>query len=94
MSEYVKYRFTIVNIEAWKISDGLWDWNDAWKVGEAIISDDKITPRRVFRLLREDGFLSQASKGRVTMEDDGYAITIMSKNTREPLFALIYEDEV
>jgi hypothetical protein len=41
-------------------------------------------------MLRKWGYLTDASKGRLSIEDDGYNIVIQNKDTFEPIMALEY----
>ena len=86
--EYTK--FNLLSIDAWNCDDG-WEWNN-WCIVERdiVFADSEITPRKVFKALRKWGFLSDESKGRVSMVDDGYNIVIQNKDTFEPVFALEY----
>ena len=78
----------ILSIDAWRNECGGWDWNAWYKVGEIDAIPD--TNRKILSALREAGYLSDYSKGRVAVEDDGYNLVIMDKGTREPLFAIEY----
>jgi hypothetical protein len=40
--------------------------------------------------MREQGYLSAKSAGRVAIDDDQYNVVIVAKGTREPLFAIEY----
>jgi hypothetical protein len=78
----------VLSIEAWRTHEGGWTWNSWHKVGEVESVPD--TNRGVIKLLRDEGYLSEKSKGRVTVEDDGYNKVVVDRNTREPLFAIEY----
>ena len=77
----------ILSIDAWRY-DGGWTWNNWFNVG----SIEKIPEgnRRILKMMRDKGYLSEGSKGRVTVDDDGYNVVILDKGTREPLFAIEY----
>jgi len=85
--------FTLLSIDAWRYDEG-WTWNASYKIEKGIfMHTDSITPRKICRFLRNSGFLSDSSKGRVAVDMhseicDGYLIEILDKSTREPLFAL------
>jgi hypothetical protein len=92
MSKYI-----IRNIDAWKEAEGGWTVNQSWNVGELEIADSDFTPRKVLKLLRDEGYLSDGSKGRVALDNMfGYPTTmVVNKNTREYLFELeLVEDNV
>ncbi len=80
---------SILSIDAWRNPDG-WDWNNWFKVGTCPITMCDLTPRKLLRYLRAEGFLAQRSKGRVAIDDDQYNLVIVDRHTREPLFALAY----
>jgi hypothetical protein len=84
----------ILSIDAWKTPDG-WTWNNWHKVGE--IDKEKfeslVTTRQILAWMREEGYLSDHSKGRVSINDDQYNLVIVGKNTLEPLFAIEYGPE-
>ena len=46
--------------------------------------------RATLKLFRELGLLSEASKGRFAVEDDGYNVAITLKSTGCPLYAIEY----
>lgn len=85
----------ILSIDAWRYG-GQWHWNNWFHRGDISREDfERIadSPRKLFRWLRENGVLSDASIGRIEREDDGYNIVIMDRGTREPLIALEYGAE-
>ncbi len=79
----------ILSIDAWRDSGG-WTWNNWYKVGEAPLELCNAKPRAILQWMREAGFLSQYSRGKLAIEDDQYNIVILARGTREPLFALEY----
>ena len=82
------YKFNLLSIEAWKF-DGCWNWNQ-WFLLERDIwfGEDALTTRRILNSLRKWDYLSEYSKGRVTVEYDGHNYVIKDRSTDEPLFAL------
>lgn len=79
----------VLSIDAWRY-DGGWTWNAWYKVGTLPLSACDLDVRALLRLMRDEGYLAEGSKGRVAVEDDGYNVVICDRNTREPLFALEY----
>jgi hypothetical protein len=79
----------VLSIDAWR-DDGIWTWNNWYRIGTAPLSLCDAKPRAILQWMRESGFTSQHSRGRLTIEDDGYNIVILARGTREPLFALEY----
>lgn len=86
---YLKMR--LLSIDAWRMEPYCWTWNQ-WYILEDDIYflESELTPRKIFKALRKWGYLSDYSKGRVSMFDDGYNLVIENKNTKEPIFALEY----
>ena len=79
--------YELFSIDAWRSECG-WDWNNMFSLDKDIyIGSDSITPRKIFKLLR-NGYLSDYSKGKVRLDDTGFDLVIEDKNTGEPIFAL------
>jgi len=51
-----------------------------------------ITPRKILVKLREWGYLTSTSKGKLRIEDAWPIIEIQAKNTYEPLLALVFDE--
>jgi hypothetical protein len=79
--------FRILSIDAWRY-DGCWQWNAWYNVGN--IDTLPSTNRSILKLIRDEGYLTEYSKGRVCIEDDGYNIVICDKGDRRPLYAIEY----
>ena len=93
MSEQKMLKCKVLSIDAWRDMEGGWTWN-AWyqlqDMEEVYIAAD-ISNRALLKYCRDElEILSDASKGKIAVEDDGYNIVIMLKDTREPLFAFEY----
>lgn len=77
------------------LEKGTWEWNNWYKVGE--ISKEEFeklnTNRKLINWFREKTFISEYSKGKVAIDDDGYHIVVIHKNTLEPLYAIEYGPE-
>lgn len=85
----------ILSIDAWRDGSG-WTWNNWFHRGNIDKATFEVlkTNRAILRYLRDDaGALSDASKGRVYVEDDGHNIVIYDKSTGEPLIAIEYGPE-
>ena len=90
-------KMKILSIDAWREPEGGWTWNAWYRVGAVPVTEFEAiagSPRKLFRWLRDTGMLSDASKGRVACEDDGYNVVIVNKSTREPLYAIEYGSDV
>jgi hypothetical protein len=90
MTEKTHLKVTILSIDAWRDDKG-WQWNNWFKLDEEVfIAKDSLTPRAIFKYLREIGYLSGYSKGRVELDDDGYNLVVCKKSNHEPVIALCY----
>lgn len=81
----------ILSIDAWRQPEG-WTWNAWYKVGEinrATLAS-LTTNRAILRYLRSAGYLTDYSKGRVGVEDDGYNLTVYQRGDGQPLLAIEY----
>ena len=83
---------TPLSIEAWRECEGGWRWNAWYRMGEDLVIDNgrDTKPRRLLALLRDLGYLSDDSKGQLTVEDDGYNLMVKLRGTDEPVLALDY----
>ena len=79
--------YRLLSIDAWREPEGGWTWNNLFELEQDIYVPENATPRSIFKMLR-NGYLSEASKGRVALEDDGYNLVIVDRGTYEPIFAL------
>lgn len=80
---------TILSIDAWRY-DGGWNWNMWHDVGKCDVSVCDLTPRKLLKYMRDNGYLSALSAGKVAIDDDQYNVVIVNKSTREPLYAIAY----
>ena len=89
MTESTKYR--LVSIDAWRDYDGGWAWNDWHTVEDGVYLGNDITARRLLKFMRQSGWLTEKSKGRVRIDWHNEMcdpfIEILDKNTGEPLLA-------
>ena len=79
----------ILNIDAWRDDDG-WTWNNWFHVGDFPASLIDKPPRVLIHEMRERGYLSLASRGRIAVEDDGYNLVFKARGTGEPILAIEY----
>ncbi len=85
MTESTKYR--LVSIDAWRDCDGGWTWNNWFTVEDGVYLGNDITARRLLKFMRQSGWLTDESKGRVRVDWEWDIIEIQDKNTGEPLLA-------
>jgi hypothetical protein len=83
--------YQLRSIDAWRC-DGGWEWNNSFLIERGVYIADDTTPRELFKFMRRNGWLSDYSKGRVSMDDDGHIIEIQDRNNHQPLFAFVPED--
>lgn len=79
--------YTVLSIDAWREPDLGWSWNAWYKVGEITLNVGR-NDRYIIKKMRENGYLSETSKGRVAVDDDQYNLVIIDRKTREPIFAI------
>ena len=82
--------YRVLSIDAWGNSRDGYDWN-AWYDQGTVELDTLDNTRHVLKQMREQGYLSEYSKGRVLVDDDQYNLVICDRNTRKPLFAIEYD---
>lgn len=87
----------VLRVEAWRSPDGGWTWNNWHKCGTLTVREfnklgclTKQEVRATLAWFREQGYLSEGSKGAVSLEDDGHNLSVVDRRTREPLFAIEY----
>lgn len=81
--------FNVLSVEAWREGSG-WTWNNWFRVGSAPRDVLDMKPRQLLAWARAEGYLTDASRGRVAVRDDGYNLVIIARGTGEPLFAIEY----
>jgi len=79
----------VLSIDAWRDNENGWFWNQWFSAGELDLEENE-TNRSILHKMRDGGWLTENSKGKVAVEDDQYNIVIVAKGTREPLFAIEY----
>lgn len=81
----------ILSIDAWRDCGG-WTWNNWHNIGEFPNTNADLldNPRALLAWFRDNDFLSAESAGKVAIDDDGYNVVIVARDTREPLYALEY----
>lgn len=87
--EITHWKFTLLSIDAWREPEG-WTWNNWYKCEDVWIALDCHTPRKLFKALRRWDYLTEESKGKLSLDDDGHNIVIQLKSTGQPLLALCY----
>lgn len=79
----------ILSVDAWHGDHG-WEWNAWYATGKQYDLQDDYSNRSIIKKFRDLGLLSEHSKGKIAIEDDGYNILIVARGTQEPLYAIEY----
>lgn len=84
----------ILSIDAWRDGNG-WTWNNWFNVGSIEKEEfEKLTTnRKIIKWFRDNDFLSEKSKGKVSVDDDQYNMVICEKSNGRPLYAIEYGPE-
>ena len=80
---------TVLSIDAWGNPEDGSTWNQWFNVG-TIDLDLDAENREIIRAMVDAGYLTAAALESAAVEDDGYNIVIIDKETREPVFAIEY----
>ena len=80
----------ILSIDAWRSTDGGWQWNNWHSIGECPLEVTGLGTRAFLKWLRENGILTAKSAGRVRVEDDQFNLVIVERHSGEPLIAVEY----
>jgi hypothetical protein len=90
LSTPVSQTVNVLSIDAWRNCDNGWDWNNLHKVGRIDVSVCDLPARALLEVMRDEGYLSATSAGRVAVEDDGYNVVIVQRSDNMPLYAIAY----
>jgi hypothetical protein len=90
LSTPISQTVNVLSIDAWRNCDNGWDWNDWRKVGRIDVSVCNLPARALLKVMRDEGYLSAYSAGRVAVEDDGYNVVIVQRSDNMPLYAIEY----
>lgn len=82
---------SILSIDAWRDGEG-WTWNNWFRVGSISVAELATlkTNRQILAYMRREGYLSDYSAGRVTVDDDQYNLVICDRGNLMPVFAIAY----
>jgi hypothetical protein len=81
--------FPVLSIDAWgNLEDG-YEWNQWFNVG-SIDLDLDAENRQIIQAMVNAGYLTALALESAEVEDDGFNIVILDKETREPVFAIEY----
>lgn len=85
----------ILSIDAWGNNKDGYEWNAWYKIGtiDKAVFESLDTNRKILKYMRDNDFLSEQSKGILSIEDDQYNVVICRKSNRKPLIAIEYGPE-
>ena len=88
--------FPVLEIDAWGgDEEGSWDWNSWAYVGHVQINLDlPSTHNDIIQLMINRGFLREDCADLVEVDDDGFNLVILDKETKEPCFAIEYGSKI
>lgn len=81
--------FPVLSIDAWGNPQDGYEWNNWFKVGTIDIDLDGEN-RQIIQAMVNAGYLTALALESAEVEDDGFNIVIIDKETREPVFAIEY----
>ena len=92
MNDESYYKTKLLNVDAWHDGEG-WTWNNWHTIEDGIYLHETVmqSARKLLKFCRENlRILSNESKGKLSIEDDGYNVVVLVRGTNEPLFAFCY----
>jgi hypothetical protein len=81
--------FPVLSIDAWGNETDGYEWNQWFNVGSIDLDLDAAN-HDIIRAMVDAGYLTSATLESAAVEDDGFNIVILDKETREPVFAIEY----
>jgi len=86
---------TLYQVDSWHDGFG-WSWNNWWKLEEGIWLNPTVldSARLLLRFCRDNlQILSEESKGKLCIEDDGYNVCVNLRNG-QTIFAFCYGENL
>lgn len=86
----------ILSIDAIRDEMGGWQWNQAYTTGREFPEELlEASNRKILAWMRDHGPLSEASKGKIKVEEYGeFGLEFQVKSTCEPIFAIKVMEEI
>lgn len=81
--------FSVLSIDAWGNETDGYEWNQWFNVGSIDLDLDGEN-RDIIRAMVDAGYLTALALESAEVEDDGYNIVIVDKETPAPVFAIEY----
>jgi hypothetical protein len=82
--------FPVLSIDALGNQEDGYDWNSWHKVGTIDLDLNLDADRDIIRAMVNAGYLTATGLDVCDIDDDGFNIVIVDKETREPVFAIEY----
>jgi hypothetical protein len=79
--------FKVLSIDAWGNADEGYEWNQWFNAGHIDI-DVNADHQTILQAMQTEGFINYPEFGDI--EDDGFNLVIVDKQTRQPFFAIEY----
>lgn len=81
--------YQVLSIEAMAAFEpGEWEWNNWFHAGTIELTDSELD--NPIESMIQAGFLKDAARELGAVDDDGHNVVILNKETREPIFAVVY----
>ena len=81
--------FPVLSIDAWGNKTDGYEWNQWFNVGSIDLDLDAAN-HDIIRAMVNAGYLTALALESAAVEDDGFNIVILDKETRDPVFAIEY----
>ena len=76
----MKREYESITIDAWHDGEG-WYWNDIRRMDTHQIDDETISnSRKLLKFCRDEGMLTERSKGKCYVADDGFTVEIRTRD--------------
>lgn len=95
MKNKITYKTKLLSVDSWHDGE-CWSWNNWQTIEEGIYLHETTlnSPRKLLRYCRNKlKILTNSSKGKLQVEDDGYNVQIQTRNG-ECLFAFCYGEYI
>lgn len=90
------FKAELRSVDAWRNIEGVWYANHSHVLENncMFLGKDSPTTRCILDALRRWNYLTEASKGRVTVDDTNWPyVEVLVRSTREPIFILYFEEK-
>ena len=81
--------FPVLSIDAWGNPEEGYEWNQWFHIGSIDLNLEDPS-ENIMQLMIDKGYLNDKAKTLGEIEDDGYNLVVLNKETRKPLIAIEY----